>query len=86
MSEVETKSEPAAPTVKADPALTRVDKEFKYAQPLFGCRFDPLGRYVFTGTRQPGAAWDLETGKATPLAGHESWVRAIACTPRTARP
>lgn len=76
------KPEPSAPALKADPKLVRLDKDFKYGSPLFGSRFDPLGRYVFTGAQDYLVQrWDLETGKPTPLTGHGSWVRAIAFTP-----
>ena len=70
------------PAVKADPKLVRVDREFKHGAPLFACRFDPLGRYVFAGAQDYLVQrWDLATCKAAPLAGHGSWVRAIAFTP-----
>lgn len=75
-------NKPAEPAVKADPALTRADRDFKHGQPLFGCRIDPSGRYVFAGAQDNLVQrFDLESGKTTALAGHESWVRAIACSP-----
>jgi WD40 repeat protein len=64
--------------VKTDPAATRETTSFKHASPLVSCRFDPRGRFVFAGAQDNTVQrWDLATGKATSLAAHESWVRAI---------
>ncbi len=58
---------PAQPAV--DPAQTHLTQEFKHASPLFGCRFDATGEFVFAGA-----------GKKTALVGHNSWLRGLACT------
>lgn len=69
-------------TATIDPAQTRLIKEYKHARPLVACRFDPSGRFVVTGAEDKLVVrWDLESGQATPLAGHESWVRALAFSP-----
>ncbi len=71
-----------APAPKIDPQQTHAVGEFKYTCPLLACRFDPSGQFVF-GTAYDNTIqrWHLGSGKATPLAGHDSWVRALAFHP-----
>ena len=71
-------AQPAPP--QADPAKTHVAVEWKYdASPLIACRFDPQGRYVFASAEDNTVQrWELASGNRTSLAGHESWVRALA--------
>ncbi|MEX2174105.1 MAG: hypothetical protein WD872_07070 [Pirellulaceae bacterium] len=65
-----------------DPTKTHVGPAWKHARPLTACRFDPTGKYVFTGAEDNLLTrWDLASGAATPLATHDSWIRAIACSP-----
>jgi WD40 repeat protein len=65
--------------VKIEPAKTRLIKELKHAAPLLGCRFDPSGRFVFSGGQDLAVQrWEIESGKKVSLIGHASWVRAIA--------
>jgi WD40 repeat protein len=65
-----------------DPAQTRLEREFKYPAPLLACRFDPAGKYLFASAQdQTVQRIDLADGKFTTLAGHQSWVRALACHP-----
>jgi len=65
-----------------DPAQTRLAAEFKHSRPLFSCRFDPTGRFVFAGAQDNLVQrWDLATGQRTELAGHDSWVRGLAFLP-----
>jgi WD40 repeat protein len=65
--------------VKVDPAQTRPVQELKHTSPLFGCRFDPSGRFVFAGAQDNGVQrWSLADGKKTTLTGHKSWIRALA--------
>jgi WD40 repeat protein len=65
-----------------DPAKTHQVLEHKHERPLTACRYDPLGRYVFFGAEDNLVyRFDLATKAATPLAGHDSWVRAIGCSP-----
>jgi WD40 repeat protein len=68
-----------APPVKVDPTRTHLGREYKHTSPLVGCRFDPSGKYVFAGAQDNAVVrWDLGKGKKTLLAGHKSWVRALA--------
>jgi WD40 repeat protein len=63
----------------AEPEKTHVVKELAHKSPLIVCRFHPGGRFVFASAEDNTVQrWDLETGKATALTGHESWVFAIA--------
>lgn len=74
-------TEPAT-TPSIDPAQTRVVAEWKHASPLFSCRFDPSGRYVVAGAFDHVLVrWELATGAATSLVGHESWCRGLGYTP-----
>jgi WD40 repeat protein len=72
---------PAPPPV-ADPAQIRMVKEFKHDRPLFGCRIDPTGRFIFTGAQDNFVVrWEIETDQKVALAGHQSWVRGMAFQP-----
>ncbi len=70
-----------------DPAQTHLDKAWKHVRPLVACRFDPSGKYAFTGAEDNLLSrWDLsaegDAAKAsTPFAAHDSWVRAIGFSP-----
>jgi WD40 repeat protein len=82
-------AKPAAPVapVKIDPAKTHMVKEYKHTSPLVGCRFDPSGQFVFAGAQDNAVVrWRLDDGKATPLVGHKSWVRALAFSPPSPPP
>jgi WD40 repeat protein len=65
-----------------DPAQAHVAKTFAHTSPWVSCRFDPKGRYIFAGA-EDNRVWryTLADGAKTELAGHESWVRAIAFHP-----
>jgi WD40 repeat protein len=72
----------AAQAKPAEPDKTHQVAEFKYTAPVLSCRFDPSGQHLF------GSAYDntiqryhVASGKATPLVGHDSWVRALAFHP-----
>jgi WD40 repeat protein len=66
----------------AAPEKTHVAKEYPHKSPLIACRFDPRGRYVFASAEDNTVRrWDLASGKGTALAGHESWVFALASHP-----
>ncbi len=70
---------PAPPAV--DPTQTRMTQELKHTSPLLGCRFDASGDHVFAGAQDNTVQrWHLATGKKTPLLGHKSWLRGLACT------
>ena len=77
------KRPPAAAPDGADPARTRQVQELKHTSPLLGCRFDPSGHFVFAGAQgNTVVRWHLATGRKTLLAGHRSWVRALAFAAR----
>jgi WD40 repeat protein len=72
--------EPTLPAV--DPTKTHVGPAWKHDRPLVACRFHPGGVHVFTGAEDYFVTrWDMATGKPTQLVGHDSWVRAIGCSP-----
>ena len=63
-----------------DPTRTRMALELRYNSPLFSCRFDPTGRFVFAGAQDNSILrWDLtnDNQKST-LVGHRSWIRSLA--------
>ena len=69
-------------TPKIDPTKTHVALEHKHTRPLTACRFDPLGRYVFLGAEDNLVhRFDIAAKTTTSLAAHDSWVRAIGCSP-----
>src|SRR5262245_14298877 len=71
---------PDAP--KIDPAKTHVVLEYKHGRPLVACWFDPQSRYVYFGAEDNLVhRFEIESKKLTPLAAHDSWVRAIGCSP-----
>jgi hypothetical protein len=62
-----------------EPTAARLEREFKHARPLIGCRFDPAGRFLFVSSEDDGIhRYDLLTGAKATLAGHASWVRGLA--------
>jgi WD40 repeat protein len=64
------------------PEKTHVVKEFAHTSPLIACRFDPSGRYVFASAEDGTVRrWEMGTSKTGALAGHESWVFALALHP-----
>jgi WD40 repeat protein len=67
---------------KIDVTKTHAALEHKHERPLIACRFDPTGRYVFFGAEDNLVhRFDLKSKASAPLAGHESWVRALGCSP-----
>ncbi|MGD9720654.1 MAG: WD40 repeat domain-containing protein [Pirellulales bacterium] len=71
-----------AESLKIEPQQTHQVAEFKYASPLLACRLHPSGQFVFASAQDFSIQrWSLADGKATPLAGHESWVWSLACHP-----
>ncbi|HZN34820.1 MAG TPA: hypothetical protein VFB80_13420 [Pirellulaceae bacterium] len=71
---------PDAP--KIDAAKTHLVLEFKHSRPLIACRFDPQSRYVYFGAEDNLVhRFEIETKKLTPLAAHDSWVRALGTSP-----
>src|SRR5205823_12489334 len=71
---------PAMTTI--DPTKTHEVLQHKHDRPLTACRFDPAGRYVFFGAEDNLVhRFDLQIKAVTPLAAHDSWVRALGCSP-----
>ena len=67
---------------KIDPTKTHVALEHKHTRPLIACRFDPLGRYVLFGAEDNLVhRFDIAAKSMISLAAHDSWVRAIGCSP-----
>jgi WD40 repeat protein len=72
-----------APASPIDPARTHLVREFKHDSPLVGGRLDPSGQMVLAGAQDNAVVrWHLGSGKKTLLAGHKSWVRALAFAAR----
>ena len=60
-----------------DPTTTKLEREFKHARPLIGCRFDPSGRFLFASAEDNTIQrYDLLTGAKVAFVGHTSWVRS----------
>lgn len=67
---------------KIDPKATHQVREHKHDRPLVSCRWDPQGRYIAFGAEDHLVhVFDLAASKATALAAHDSWVRAIGFAP-----
>jgi WD40 repeat protein len=71
-----------------EPEKTHVVLELKYGKPLIVCRFDPIGRYVFSASEdETMERWDLNVASASPAArpvtytGHDGWCFALALSP-----
>jgi len=66
-----------------DATRTRMARELTHDSPMFCCRFDPTGRYVFGAAQDSTISrWQLDNGQKTSLRGHESWIRGLAFHPR----
>jgi WD40 repeat protein len=69
-----------APTI--DPAQTHQVFDFKHNRPLTACQWDPLGRFVFFGAEDNFVhRLDVESKVVTSFEKHDSWVRALGCSP-----
>ena len=67
------------PPIRIDPTHIRFVKQWQHPAALIGCRIDPSDRFVFAGAQDNVVVrWELATGKKTVLAGHKSWIRALA--------
>ncbi|HYT90599.1 MAG TPA: WD40 repeat domain-containing protein [Gemmataceae bacterium] len=65
-----------------NPTRTRLAQELRHNSPLFSCRFDPTGRFVFAGAQDNTIhRWELATSRKVALTGHRSWMRALAFLP-----
>ena len=62
-----------------DAAQAWISQTLEHQRPLTCCRFSPCGNFlVAAGQDEVVSRWDLATGAQTALAGHRSWVDAIA--------
>jgi WD40 repeat protein len=72
----------AAAAAQIAPDKTAAAGEWKYTSPLMSCRFDPSGQFAFcTAQDNTIQRWNIASGAATPLVGHDSWVWALAFHP-----
>lgn len=64
---------------EVNPTRTRLTQELRHNSPLFSCRIDPTGRFVFAGAQDNAIhRWELTASRRVALTGHRSWVRALA--------
>lgn len=62
-----------------DPTKAAVANDWAHARPLVSCRIEPSGRFAFAGSEDfTVRRFNLADGANIGLAGHESWVKAIA--------
>ena len=60
----------------ADPQLIREVMKLKHDCPMWSCRFDDSGNYLFAGAHDNFVhRWDFLADSRTPMEGHRSWVR-----------
>ena len=70
------------PKSQLDPKQAWECQVMKHDRQLVGSGFSPCGKYAFAGgVDNLVHRWDLATEKRTPLAGHASWIHALAFTP-----
>lgn len=61
-------------------------QKLEHDRPLLCCQFSPCGKYVFAGAQDERLLrWSLADGAKTSIAGHESWVAALAFHPSESR-
>ncbi|GAB4140435.1 MAG: hypothetical protein Tsb009_09750 [Planctomycetaceae bacterium] len=73
---------PETPPVKPEPKAVHLIKTFKHDRPMWSCRFDPSGTYVFGGAHDAGLhRWNLSSGEKVTFKGHRSWIRRFAFHP-----
>lgn len=65
-----------------DPKLAHMVSQWPHDRPLNACRFDPAGRFVFSGSEDAVVErFNLADGARTNLnGGHQTWVCALACS------
>ena len=65
-----------------DPKSAHVVSQWPHDRPLNACRFDPAGRFVFSGSEDAAVErFNLTDGARTVINGcHQTWVCAIACS------
>lgn len=68
--------------MKLDVTRAWSNKKYRHERQLTACRFSPCGKYVVAaGLDFQLQRWNLETDERTTLAGHPSWIGAIAFHP-----
>src|SRR5687767_15151026 len=65
-----------------DPKLAHITSQWPHDRPLNACRFDPQGRFVYTGSEDALVErFNLADGVRTNYTGgHETWVISLAVT------
>ncbi|MGC1274330.1 MAG: WD40 repeat domain-containing protein [Planctomycetaceae bacterium] len=62
-----------------DPTKAVLAAQWPHGRPLVSCRFDPSGKYAFCGSEDYTVQrFNIADGTHIGLAGHDSWVKAIA--------
>lgn len=68
--------------MNTDPAKAAVAADWAHGRPLVSCRIDPSGRFALAGSEDYTVRrFNLADGTSIGLAGHDSWVQAIAFSP-----
>lgn len=66
-----------------DVTKTAKVSEWKHDRPLLSCRFDPGGKFCFTGAHDEFVQrWDMTSGEKLTMRGHRSWVRSMDFRPQ----
>ena len=62
-----------------DPTKATLAAQWPHGRPLVSCRFGPSGKYAFAGSEDYTVQrFNIADGTHVGLAGHDSWVKAIA--------
>jgi len=70
------------PIMSLDTKQTHVLHEWKHGKPMVACRFDPLGRFLFSSSEDYTLQrWNVESGEKVGWEAHDSWVRDFAFSP-----
>ncbi|MBM4095639.1 MAG: hypothetical protein FJ261_02570 [Planctomycetes bacterium] len=70
---------PPSPIAGFQLGALKPSAELKHGSPLVACRFDPSGKWIITASQDNALQrWSLADSKKTDMAGHSSWVRAMA--------
>lgn len=73
---------PETPPVKPDPKSVHLVRTITHDRPIWSCRFDASGKYLFAGAHDNHMhRWHLPLDKKGTLEGHTSWIRRFAFHP-----
>ena len=73
---------PESPLVKPEPKSIHLEKTFNHDRPMWSCRFDASGNFLFAGARDNHMhRWNIALDKMVNLEGHTSWIRRFAIHP-----